>query len=80
MGQKRTILDVWDITPEYLTSVVVDNPSLRGMIVGYLAERKLRDLFDADSRTTATRKDDDHDRKRKGDAVITYRVLLPKSY
>ena len=68
-----TILDDWDITPEYLTQVVRENPSLRGMVAGYIAERKIRDIFEADPRASGLRKDDDHDRRRKGDLVCTYR-------
>jgi hypothetical protein len=71
--EQKTILEYFEVTPEYLTEVVFDNPSLRGMILGYLAERKLKDVFENDPRATATRKDDDHDRKKKGDLVVTYR-------
>ena len=71
--KSRTILDVWDITPEFLTKVVAENPSLRGMMLGYIAEAKLRELFVGDDRITAHRKDDDHDRNRKGDLVVTYK-------
>ncbi len=35
-----SILERWDITPEELTEVIDQNPSLRGMILGYLAELK----------------------------------------
>ncbi len=73
MAKRETILDRWDITPEYFTRVIEENPSLRGINLGYIAERKLRDIFDADPRAAATRKDDDHDRKRKGDLVVTYK-------
>ena len=69
----RTILELWGITPEYLTLVVEQNPSLRGMILGYIAERKLLDLFHADHRISGLRKDDDHDRTKKGDMVFDYR-------
>lgn len=44
-------------------------------MLGYIAETKLRELFEKDSRITAMRKDDDHDRKRKGDLVVTYKGL-----
>ena len=70
---KKTILEAWGISAEYLTDVVNCNPSLRGMIVGYLAERKLKESFDAHQRTEAHRKDDDHDRTKKGDLVVTYK-------
>lgn len=73
MGNEATILDIWGISAEYLTAVVNDNPSLKGMLLGYVAERKLRDLFEKDSRVSNLRKDDDHDRTKKGDLVISYR-------
>ncbi len=41
----RTLLDVFDVSLDFLTRVVVDNPSLRGMILGYLAEAKLREIL-----------------------------------
>lgn len=69
----HTILDTWDITPEFLTECVHDNPSLRGMLLGYIAEKKLWEVFDGDKRITELRKDDDHDRKKKGDLVVTYK-------
>ena len=40
-----SILERWDITAEELTEVVDQNPSLRGMILGYLAELKLEKLW-----------------------------------
>lgn len=73
MDARPTILDIWQVTPAYLTDVVLSNPSLRGMILGYLSERKLRDVFEMDDRAISTRKDDDHDCKKKGDLVVTYR-------
>lgn len=72
MDEERTILDMFGVDVKYLTQVVKANPSLRGVIVGYIAERKLWDRFAADSRITAIRKDDDHDRDNKGDLVVTY--------
>ncbi|MEW6587072.1 MAG: restriction endonuclease [Nitrospirota bacterium] len=68
-----TILDRWDITAEELTQVIDQNPSLRGMILGYLAELKLEKLWLSGEEITEVRKGDDHDRKRKGDRVIRYK-------
>lgn len=68
-----TILDRWDITPEELTEVIDQNPSLRGMIIGYLAELKLENLWFSGKEITAVTKHDDHDRKKKGDRVIHYK-------
>jgi hypothetical protein len=43
------------------------------MIVGYIAERKLRDLLESDPRISGLRKDDDHDRTKKGDVAFFYK-------
>lgn len=72
-SERATILDRWGITADYLTDVIDENPSLRGMIVGYLAERKLWDLFETVRGVSGLRKDDDHDREKKGDLVLTYK-------
>ena len=68
-----TILDDWSISAEYLTAVVRENPSLRGMMLGYVSEHKAREIFEGDPRASKLRKDDDHDRRKKGDLVCTYR-------
>ncbi len=69
---RKTVLDIFDVSLDFLTDVVVENPSLRGMVMGYIAERKLREGLQGHGRATAFRKDDDHDRKKKGDLVVTY--------
>lgn len=70
---RTTILEDWDIDDGYFTEVVRDNPSLRGMILGYIAERKLRDLLVSLPNTDGHRKDDDHDRSKKGDLTLNYK-------
>ena len=40
-----SILTRWDLTAEELTRVVDRNPSLRGMLLGYIAELKLEQLW-----------------------------------
>lgn len=70
---KKCILNEWDIDASYFTSVVRDNPSLRGMILGYVAERKLKDLFLSSGKTENHKKDDDHDRSKKGDLTLDYK-------
>ena len=69
----ETILDRWDVTPEELTELVEKNPSLRGMILGYLAELKLEKLWLSGDNVSEVIKHDDHDRKKKGDRVIRYK-------
>jgi hypothetical protein len=69
-----SILDRWNITPDELTLAIDENPSLRGMLLGYVAEYKLRSLWFMDKPgVTHHVKHDDHDRKKKGDLVVTYK-------
>jgi len=69
----NSILERWDITPEELTQVVDQNPSLRGMILGYLAELKLEKLWLSGREISDVSKHDDHDRNKKGDRVVQYK-------
>jgi hypothetical protein len=46
---------------------------MRGLMMGYVAEYKLRRMYFEDERITALIKDDDHDRKSKSDIRINYR-------
>jgi hypothetical protein len=41
----ETILSRWSITAEELTLAIDENPSLRGMLLGYVAELKLRNMW-----------------------------------
>jgi hypothetical protein len=72
-----TILDRWHITADELTQVVNQNPSLRGFLLGYVAEYQLRKLLLSDDRITNIHKFDDHDRSRgrKNDLCVTYKGL-----
>lgn len=70
----QTILDRWTITPDALTKAIDENPSLRGMLFGYVAEYKLREIWFKDRPgVTHFLKHDDHNRKKKGDLVVTYK-------
>ena len=51
MADERTILDMFGVDLTFLTEVVKANPSLRGVIIGYLAERKLWEVFWPDDPT-----------------------------
>lgn len=67
------ILQRWDITVEELSDAILANGSLRGMVFGYVAEIKLRNLLNTSGRIESAIKDDDHDRNKKGDLRIVYR-------
>lgn len=72
-SEKETILDRWEITAGELTEVVDANPSLRGIMLGYLAEVKLRYMWFDRQEVSGWHKYDDHDRRKKGDLVIVYK-------
>jgi hypothetical protein len=75
--QRQTILERWGITGEELTEIVAANPSMRGLMVGYIAEYKLRKMFfESDPRIRNLTKYDDHDRARPGDLEFTYKGTL----
>jgi len=73
VGYRENILEKWEITPYTLTKLLAQNPSLRGMLFGYVAESKLEELWLQPPEITDCFKADDHDRKKKGDRVIVYR-------
>ena len=69
---KQTIMDEWEVTANELTLLLQENPSLRGMLFGYVAELKLREIASSLPRIKSMKKFDDHDRKKKGDLHIIY--------
>ena len=69
----ESILSRWSITENDLTELVDHNPSLRGMVFGYVAEKKFHDAFLEHPAITEKVKDDDHARKSKGDRRIIYK-------
>ena len=68
-----SILQELGLTVDELTKLIHDNPSLRGMVVGYAAEQKLQAYLQSSKEITYLGKPDDHDRVNKGDHVIQYR-------
>ncbi len=72
MTEKQSILNRWEITEQELTELVDQNPSLRGIFLGYVAEKKFHDTFLNHPAITEKKKDDDYDRKKKGGRRIVY--------
>src|SRR5437867_1938424 len=68
-----TILERWSVTAHELTTLVNDNPSLRGILLGYVAEHKFQQLIERHPHISGSKKYDDHDRTRKSDRVIVYK-------
>lgn len=71
--QKPTLLERYGITATQLTELIDANGSLRGMLEGYIAEIKLRDIWFSGGQFSGHHKHADHDRKNKGDLVVTYK-------
>jgi hypothetical protein len=71
--KRENILYRWGLTAKELTSIVDANPSMRGLMLGYVAEYKLKKMYFENKRISALVKDDDHDRKSKGDIRFAYR-------
>lgn len=67
-----SILTEWEITPQQLTELLVENPSLRGMLLGYVAELKLKEIVASIPHVSYIVKFDDHNRKKKGDLYVIY--------
>ena len=72
MNEAVPHLTRWGVSLEELAKLVDDNPSLRGMLFGYVAEKKI-DQFLKSEHITEVVKDDDHNRKKKGDRRIIYK-------
>jgi transcriptional regulator with XRE-family HTH domain len=72
-AEEGNILEKWQIEIADLDRLILENPSLRGYMLGYLAEAKLRTMIESDSRVSDFRKYDDHDRKNKHDLEIKYK-------
>lgn len=72
--KKQSILTRWGITEQELTELVEQNPSLRGILLGYVAEKKFHNSFLNHPAISEAMKDDDHDRRKKGDRRIIYKA------
>ena len=67
------ILDRLNISVEDFQWSMENNPSLRGVVIGYIAELKLRAIFEGNPDVTRIFKYDDHDRKKKSDLIVEYK-------
>lgn len=76
LNDTQSILRRWRLSEFDLTEVIDGNPSLRGMLLGYVGEFKLRELLAANPLVTKIEKPDDHDRTKKYDLGITYRGVF----
>jgi hypothetical protein len=66
------IVEDWALTNDELNEILVTRPSLRGMLMGFLAEYRLARTTFSDARIHGLQRYDDHDRTRPGDFGFTY--------
>lgn len=71
----ETILERWHLTADELTKIVDLNPSLRGIMIGYVAEFQVQKILLDEPRISNIHKFDDHDRSKgkKNDVCFTYK-------
>ena len=68
----RNLLERWQLTQQELSEIISQNPSMRGLLMGYVAEYKLRKIWLSDERIERAIKYDDHDRSRPSDLEVHY--------
>lgn len=67
------LLEEWGLTPSELNEILASRPSLRGILIGFVAEYKLPKMWFSDERIVALERYDNHDRTRPGDFGFFYR-------
>lgn len=73
-SKSNNILKRWNITIKEFTELVDNNGSLRGMMLGYVAEPMLKKMFfEKGSLAQYIGKHDDHHRMLKGDLRVKYK-------
>lgn len=66
------IIEDWGVTIDELNDILASRPSLRGILIGFLAEYRLARAWFTDARIHNVRRYDNHDRIRPGDFGFTY--------
>ncbi len=67
------LLEEWGLTTSELNEILASRPSLRGILIGFVAEYKLPKIWFSDPRISALERYDNHDRTRPGDFGFAYR-------
>jgi hypothetical protein len=70
-----SILTAWDITAEELSEIVFENPSMRGLMFGFVAEYKLKKEWLLRPEFSNVIRPRAHDRKQKCDFLCEYRGM-----
>ena len=67
------LLEDWDTNLDELNEIINSRPSLRGMLIGFLAEYKISKLWFSDKRIQNLVRFDNHDRQKHGDFGFIYK-------
>lgn len=70
--RQTNILQQWGLDESEVAEIVEANPSLRGMLFGYICEYKARKMFFNHPEFSEVKKYDDHDRSKKCDISFQY--------
>jgi len=66
------VAEDWGLTLKELNDILSYRPSMRGMLMGFVAEYRLSEKWFSDARIHRWTRYDDHDRTRRGDFWFTY--------
>lgn len=66
------VTESWGLSLDELNDILSHRPSMRGMLMGFVAEYRISKLYFSDARIHKWTRYDDHDRKRRGDFWFTY--------
>jgi hypothetical protein len=69
------LIEDWGLTLDELNDILASRPSLRGIIIGFVAEYKLSRMWFSDPRIESLERYDNHDRTRPGDFGFLYKGL-----
>lgn len=72
------LLEEWNITAEELSEIVSENPSMRGLMFGFVAEYKLKKEWLLRRGITNLLRPRSHDRKQKCDFTFDYKGVNVK--
>ncbi len=67
------LIEDWGLTTEELNEILASRASLRGILVGFIAEYKLPKMWFSDPRIEHLERYDNHDRTRHGDFGFLYK-------
>ena len=75
MTPPHSLLTTWSITADELSEIVAENPSMRGLMFGFVAEYKLKKEWLLRPEIANLFRPRSHDRKQKCDFTFDYRGI-----